>query len=280
MVESVMLGSRICLFLCVAAAAWPQSLESGDCSSGELRSGTLPLDKIVGGENYSLLFSVDPAMLGPAARVSVKVVDGDRVLLGKTLHAGDADFYGFFRPTRVPELQIAAEGVSRGQFQLQINRKALNAGPNHTWEDAAQFTLGELVVGSGDEAEYVPLPGTARKDLVEAPAGEHWYRFRFNEANPKLVFFQLELMDRDGLPADVAVFRLRNGKIEEFNDSRDPVTLPHEVQALPGNKFTTRVFQDPGAYYVRVHASHPEYKLRTRMYDLPPYSDPALAVRT
>src|ERR1044072_1946382 len=73
-------------------------------SSGELRSGTLPLPKIAGGENYSLLFSLDPALLAPASRVTVAVVDGDRVLLSKTLHAGDADLYGFFRPVRVPEL--------------------------------------------------------------------------------------------------------------------------------------------------------------------------------
>ena len=249
-------------------------------SSSDLHSGVLPLAKLAGGENYSFLFSLDPALLGPSARVAVSVVDGDRVLLSKTLHAGDADLYGTFRPVRVPELRIAADGAAHQQFHLQINRKAPNSGPNHTWEDAAPLTLGDLVVAANDEAEYLPLPGTSRNDLVEDHANEHWYRFRFTESAPKLVFFQLELMDRDGVPADVSIFRLAQGKIEEFHDSRDPVTLPHEVQALPGNAFTTRVFQDPGAYFVRVRASHPEYKLRTRIYDLPPYSDPAAAVRT
>ena len=279
------MGFRRVFFLLFAASGClaqtaGYSLPEVYSSSGELRSGTLPLPKIAGGENYSLLFSLDPALLAPASRVTVAVVDGDRVLLSKTLHAGDADLYGFFRPVRVPELRIAAEGVVHGQFQLQINRKAANGGPNHTWEEAAQFTLGELVTASGDDAEYVPLPGTPKKDLVENLNGEHWYRFRFNEPRPKLVFFQLELMDRDGLPADIDVFRLVQGKIQEFHDSRDPVTLPHEVQALPGNKFTTRVFQDPGSYYVRVRAAHPEYKLRTRVYELPPYDDPTVAVRT
>jgi hypothetical protein len=278
-----MLGfKRLLLWICLAtpvAAQLGYSLPVVVSSNGELRSGTIPLDKVTGGENYSLLFSVDLATLGAAARVSVKVVDGDRVLLSKTLHAGDADLYGFFRPVRVPELQIGAEGA-RGQFHLQVNRKALNGGPNHTWEDAVPFNLGDLVVSSDDEVEYVPLPGTSKKDLVESAPGDHWYRFRYSEERPKLVFFQLELVDRDGLPADVSIFRLKQGKIEEFHDSRDPVTLPHEVQALPGNKFTARVFQDPGAYYVRVRASHPEFKLRTRTYELPPYSEPAAAVRT
>jgi hypothetical protein len=38
--------------------------------------------------------------------------------------------------------------------------------------------------------------------------------------------------------------------------------------------------KDKGTYYISVHASHPEYKLRTRVYDAPPYSDPRIAVRT
>src|ERR1043166_5209413 len=237
------MGFRRVFFLLFAASGClaqtaGYSLPEVYSSSGELRSGTLPLPKIAGGENYSLLFSLDPALLAPASRVTVAVVDGDRVLLSKTLHAGDADLYGFFRPVRVPELRIAAEGVVHGQFQLQINRKAANGGPNHTWEEAAQFTRGELVTASGDDAEYVPLPGTPKKDLVENLNGEHWYRFRFNEPRPKLVFFQLELMDRDGLPADIDVFRLVQGKIQEFHDSRDPVTLPHEVQALPAERYS------------------------------------------
>jgi HEAT repeat protein len=280
-----MLGSKcLLLFLCIAAPAAAQlgySLPEVYSSSGDLRSGTIALDKVSGGENYSVLFSLDPGALNASARVKVSLVDGDRVLLSKTLHAGDADLYGFFRPVRVPQLEIAAEGVpARAQFQLQVNRKALNGGPNRTWEEAASMTLGDLVVGADDETEYVPLPGTSKNDIVSAAANEHWYRFRWNEDRPKLVYFQLELMDRDGVPADVAVFKQVQGKIVEFNDSRDPVTAPHEVQALPGNAFTTRVFQDPGSYFVRVRASHPEFKLRTRIYDLPPYDDPALAVRT
>src|SRR5215467_12171316 len=199
-----MLGfTRFLLLVCVAVRGFAQlgySLTEVYGSTGELKAGTISLEKVTGGENYSLLFSLDLAALGAAARVKVSVVDGDRVLLEKTLHAGDADLYGFFRPVRVPELRIAAEGVTRGDFQLQINRKALNGGPNHTWQDAAALTLGELIVSSGDQAEYVPLPGTPLKDTVEAPEGDHWYRFRFTESKPKLVFFQLELMDRDGLP--------------------------------------------------------------------------------
>ena len=56
------------------------------------------------------------------------------------------------------------------------------------------------------------------------------------------------------------------------------VRVADEVQALQGNKFTTRVLRDAGEYYVRVAANHPEYKLRTRVYDPPPYADPTFGL--
>ena len=92
--------------------------------------------------------------------------------------------------------------------------------------------------------------------------------------------FEVDLMERDNIPVDVRVYRVSNGTPVEFTEGADPVTVPHEVQALPGNKFTTRILREPGAYYVRVVANHPEYKLRTRVYDPPPYKDPRTAVRT
>jgi HEAT repeat protein len=274
--------SRLFLLFSLAAPCFAQAgydLPMAYSQSAELRTGALTLDRVSGGDNYSLLVTVDPALLTPASRIAVSLVDGDRVLLSKTLHAGDPDLYGFFRPVRVPELRLNVEGVPRGEFHFQINRKAANPGSDHTWRDATPLTLGELVTASGDDAAYIPLPGTARQDVVADPGGEHWYGIRFNESVPKLVYFQLELMDRDGVPGDVTIFRQERNQIVEFNDSRDPVTLPHEVQALPGNVFTARVFQDPGSYLVRVRPGHPEYKLRTRVYDLPPYQDPSTAVR-
>ncbi len=140
--------------------------------------------------------------------------------------------------------------------------------------------LGQTVFASADESEYIPLPDAARKDSVTNEIGEDWYRFTFNAPKPELVFFQIELTDRDDVPVDVSVFRMSGGKLAEFTEGEDPVTGPHEVQALPGNKFTPRVLRDAGDYYVRVRANHPEYKLRTRVYPAPPYDDPHQAVRT
>ncbi len=250
--------------------------------TGEIRTGHVPLH-LKGVGTYSILFSVSPASFQPDSRLEVTLADGRRVLLSKTLHAGDCDLYAPFRLAKgaTPELRLTTTGVS-GPYSLQINpvpeSASLKQGGNHSWQGASPMVLGETVFASADEAEYFPVPGTPRKDSVNA--SEDWYRFNFHSTKPKLVFFQLELMDRDDVPVDVEVYRVVNGKAVEFTDGQDPVSGPHEVQALPGNKFTPRVLRDPGDYYVRVRANHPEYKLRTREYPVPPYDDPHQAVRT
>uniref|UniRef100_Q01P27 HEAT domain containing protein n=1 Tax=Solibacter usitatus (strain Ellin6076) TaxID=234267 RepID=Q01P27_SOLUE len=241
--------------------------------SGELRSDVEKLDKLEAGTGYSFLFSVDSG-----ARVAVSVMEREGVLLSKTLHAGDSDLYGTIRPRGAVSMRVSTEGT--GTYRLQINRAAFAVGANHTWQNAAPITLGQLVTGSSDEQEYFPLPETSRKQMVSAPEGDHWYRFDFAAASPKLVFFQLELTDRDDLPVDVAIFRSNGAKLEEYTEGQDPVALSHEVQALPGNKFAPRILREKGEYYVRVRANHPEFKLRTRVYDAPPYQDPRDAVRT
>ena len=257
------------------------SLPAVYSTTGEIRPQVTKLEKLAPATSYSLLFSVDsPAALGPDARVSVSVIDGGRVLLGKTLHAGDADLYGFFRTARGAELRVTAEGAAAGLYHLQINHWPLAAGPNHTWQDATPIAFGQVMAAASDELEYLPLPGTSRKEIASASAGEHWYRFEFDAPRPKLVFFQVELTDRDDIPADVSVFRINGGKLEEYTEGQDPVAQPHEVQALPGNKFAPRVLRQAGTYYARVRANHPEFKFRTRVYEAPPYSDPREAVRT
>ena len=95
-----------------------------------------------------------------------------------------------------------------------------------------------------------------------------WYKFEFAGGRPKLVFFQIDLMERDQIPVNVAVYRESRRQARwSIYEGEDPVTLPHEVQALPGNKFTPRILKEPGTYYIAVRANHPEYKLRTRVYD-------------
>ena len=270
----LMLGNiRLLLLAAVLPAAFAQP--SNYSTEGELAPLTVRLPS---GVTQSLLFSLNPADLSPESRVTVSVVEGERVLVEKTLHAGDPDLYAIFRAAKRAELKVAVTGA-KGRYHLRVQPAAYAAAPGHTWQEAASISLGQVTAASGDEAEYVPLPGSSRKQIAQASAAEQWYRFEFDAAAPKLVFFQVELMDRDDVPVDVSVFRIVDGKPQEFLEGQDPVAQPHEVQALPGNKFAPRVLREKGTYYLRVRANHPEYKLRTRVYDAPPYRNPQDAVR-
>jgi hypothetical protein len=254
--------------------------------TGAVRSEVIPLMALDPEHQYSLLYSIDsPGKLALDTRIAVELRQGEAVLASKTLHAGDADYYTQFRVPRRGDatLQIRTSAAS-GDYTLHVNRWPLSplvkSGPNHRWQDAMHIPLGQTIFASGDDAEYIPLPGTPRRANIEDPAGVDWYQFDFSGDAPKLVFFQVDLMERDHIPVNVSVYRIVNGQPKEYFEGEDPVTLPHEVQALPGNKFTPRMLSEKGVYYIEVLDNHPEYKLRTRVYDPPPYRDPRVAVRT
>ena len=231
------------------------------------------------GEVFSVNFAVRPA-----ANAAIRIESSDGALLAsKQLHEGDADYTTFVSPKSAGSLKVSIEGKS-GTFDLKVLRWPSNAAvkrePNNTWQQANAISLGSTIFASADENAYMPLPGP-RPNAQKDPMGEQdWYKLEFAESKPKLVFFQIELTERDHLPVDVAIYRIGpDGKPVIYFEGEDPVTLPHEVQAMPGNKFTTRVLKERGTYYVCVRANHPEYKLRTRVYDVPPYSKPQDSVR-
>jgi hypothetical protein len=277
--------SYLLLFTFVAVAG-ATSLPEIAVRSGTVKSESIALKKLDHKHQYSLLYSLSSLReLPPDARVKVEVVQGSDVLAGKTLHAGDPDFYTQFRIRRDGGVVVRVSNErTTAKYTLQVNEWPLSdtvrTGPIHRWQDAMPVALGKTVFAAGDDANYIALPGSGRKAIVEDPNRTDWYRFEFRETSPKLVFFQIELTERDQIPVNVTVHRVKDGKLEEFFEGEDPVALPHEVQALPGNKFTPRLLKEAGTYYVAVRANHPEYKLRTRVYGPPPYKDPQVAVRT
>jgi hypothetical protein len=262
------------------------SLPTVTLRKGSVTSESIPLKGLDTSHQYSFLYSVARlSSIGPDATLTVDVVQDGTVLASKTLHAGDADFY---TQLRVPHpgdaaVRVTTQGVT-GNYSLQVNRwpltQLVRSGPIHRWQDAMLIPLGKTVFATGDDSPYIPLRGTPRRAIVDEPDRTDWYKFEFREPSPKLVFFQVELTERDQIPVSVTVHRLNGSKLDEYFEGEDPVTLPHEVQALQGNKFTPRILKDAGTYYIAVRANHPEYKLRTRVYDPPPYSDPQVAVRT
>src|SRR5215467_8427770 len=254
--------------------------------SGPVADLSVPLVGLEPGSQYSVLYSLTSLNgLGLDARVEVEVRQGNAVLASKTLHAGDADYYTQFRVSEAGRATVVVRSThASGNYVLHVNRwprtGLVKSVPARRWQDAVKIPLGQTVFASGDDENYVPVPGTSRSTAATRTAFTDWYEFEFTSATPRLVFFQVDLMERDQIPVDVTVFRLVNGEPQEYFDGEDPVTLPHEAQALTGNKFTPRILTSRGTYYVAVQAGHPEYKLRTRIYDPPPYTDPKTAVRT
>ena len=234
---------------------------------------------------YSLLYSLNtPGNLTRESRVLVELRQQNRVVASKTLHSGDPDWYVQFRAGEGETTIDVRAAEVKGNYTLQVNQWPLStqvkSWPSHRWQEAVEISLGKTTFASGDDAEYIPLPATPRRELMSDANGVDWYKFKFSGGAPKLIFFQVDLMDRDQIPVNVSVYRIVEGQPKELFDGEDPVTLPHEVQALPGNKFTPRLLRDSDFYYIAVRANHPEYKLRTRVYDPPAYQDPHVAVRT
>jgi HEAT repeat protein len=145
---------------------------------------------------------------------------------------------------------------------------AFEAEPNDRYQDANPLVLGQTLHGLADDRPYLPL-GEAPTD-AESSAGPDWFTFELTSETPRLAFFGLEFVDKD-VPPDIRLYTLSGGTLVEYTRGIDPQAAQRERPPRPGaNKFTTRVLTR-GRYYVLVDACQPEYQLRTRLYDVPPY---------
>lgn len=252
---------------------------------------------------YSVMLSVkDPARLQGDDSVHVTVNDAKGEIVSKWLHPADLDFYLTIRPrasgpviarltssseAQVPEIStrlrriLQPESVRAGSV-ADRSRGVIAAAPNGTWQDAQAFELGQTIFGSDDERPYAP---SRNEDGYAAMLkGFQWFRFTFREKQPKLVYFVLNVTDRD-VPLDVDIFQMGKGA------SGQPDVVPYTTgefvyqveatQNYPGlYKFRTRILEPGQEYYVRVAANHPAYQLHTYEYGVPPTKDPHEAVRS
>ncbi|MBO0725249.1 MAG: hypothetical protein J2P52_06590, partial [Blastocatellia bacterium] len=247
------------------------------------------------GRVYSLLVSApSPATFGANDTLQVTLRGGGKTIAGKSLHAGDPDLYALFRSNGAAEIEIASFASAPIEHTITVlewpetstSSATVETEPNDNWNEANEFKLGQTVWASADDKPYVlPLneskpargaapyarqPDAAGDSLPEG--GVDWFKFTYDGDEPKLVHFELDLLERDNIPVDVSIFTVENGDAKSYERGADPVTPPHEVQALPGDKFTTRIITR-GTYYVRVDANHVFYQLRTAVYDLPPFGN-------
>ena len=252
------------------------------------------------GSQYALTLAVkDIAQLQGNDAVRVTVNDAQGEVASKWLHPADLDFYLTLRPRAAgpvtvnlsPSAGASAPEISSSLTRMletsatgkvpDLKRGVIAAAPNDTWQVAQPFELGQTIYGSDDERPYAP--SKSEDGYAAMVKGFQWFRFTFNEKQPKLVYFVLNITDRD-VPLDVDIFQMgkdADGKpdVVPFNDG-EFVYQVEATQNYPGlYKFRTRIFQPGHEYYVRVAANHPAYQLHTYQYSVPPNKDPHEAVR-
>ncbi len=131
--------------------------------------------------------------------------------------------------------------------------------------------LGRDVYGSADDVNYLD-------NKQEGRAGLDWFRFEVTAKGSILVYFQLDLLDRD-VSVDLRVHTVdpKTGRPEPYLRGKDPMEVVHDRERERYSKHLSRTFTR-GTYYLEVNANHPDYILRTRVLGVPPYQKPEDAV--
>jgi len=235
-----------------------------------------------------ITFNVVPAEIyqqQPRLTVSI-ALPGDPVV-AKGLHAGDPGMYTLLRALQTGPGSVtlrAASGADLHPLHVRLALRpvkedgadSLQLVPNtaRDWQHAAPMQLGKTVFGAADDIEYL-------YNTQEGKTGWQWLTFDVPAGKPQLVFFELDILDRD-IPVNLKLYRQEDGpdgrQLVEYKRGSDPTEIRHDDQAdeLVGFKFLSRVIT-PGRYFLSVKANHPQWSLRTHLFDVPPYSDPRRA---
>src|ERR1017187_995601 len=278
----------------VLALAWLSGSAGGQIQGGqtqqkspaiparnlELKAGgreKLELGVLKAGETYELLVTLEGGRLAAEDRVQVELAGAGSDRISKELHAGDPDLYLPYRPradgeARVSLARIGKEGDARLGVRFawthmsmpEADRAAIEAEPNDSWQQANDLRLGRDVYGTADDVDYL-------ENRSEGKTGLDWFRFEVNGEKPVLVFFQLDLLDRD-VSANLRVYTVgsKTGRPLPYSNGKDPMEIVHDRERQRYSKHISRTFTR-GTYYLEVNANHPDYILRTRVFPVPPY---------
>ena len=164
--------------------------------------------------------------------------------------------------------------VRRNWGRLELaegDEPAIEAEPNDSWRQANPLQVGRPIYGSADDVDYL-------ENADEGKTGIDWFRFEVVDDSPMLVYFQIELLDRD-VSANLRVHRLdpASGEVKPYEAGKDPMEIVHDRERERYSTHLSRTLAK-GTYFVEVNANHPDYILRTRSHPVPPLTDSAKAV--
>src|SRR5262249_39179186 len=150
--------------------------------------------------------------------------------------------------------------------------------------------------GGVDEVDYLD-------NADEGSKGLRWFKIDYTDDKPALVYFYLDILDRD-VSVNLRFYKKddKTGAVKFFPCKPDgsharyeqslviaasgivPMDIIHDREGSPYrgreerySKHISRVLTK-GTYYLEVNANHPDYILRTRKLPVPPYTDPHDAV--
>jgi HEAT repeat protein len=247
---------------------------------------TLELGELKSGRTYRLVVTLESGPLGQGDRLRAELVGPGADRLTKVLHAGDPDLYLPYRPRlsgrgtlSLARDKSAVEGAAPFEVRVawselplsEIERAAIEAEPNDSWKTANELRLGRDVYGTADDVDYLD-------NEDEGKTGIDWFRFDVLEESEILVYFQLDLLDRD-VSANLRLYTIdpKTGTPLPYLKGKDPMEIVHDRERERYSKHVSRTFRR-GTYYLEVNANHPDYILRTRVLKVPPYDDVAQAV--
>ena len=223
------------------------------------------------GQTYTLLVTLESGRLQPDDRLTVELSGAGTDRFVKELHAGDPDLYLPYRPARDGQGQAGArEKAERRRFGLTGSRRVEGADTRRLRPrgdrgraqrlvaQANLLRLGRDVYGTADDVDYLENPS-------EGKSGLDWFRFEVTDEKPILVYFQLDLLDRD-VSANLRVYTVdpKSGRPEPYLHGKDPMEIVHDRERERYSKHISRTFTR-GTYYLEVNANHPDYILRTRV---------------
>ncbi|MDR3617899.1 MAG: HEAT repeat domain-containing protein [Paludisphaera borealis] len=275
----------VCLVLGVPATIRAEGPGASFVALRPREARSLPLGDLQSGRRYTLLVALESAPLSAGDRATIEFKGPGADHFRKDLHAGDPDLYVPYRPAEAGPATLTLKRADspgrdapisvrvewREESVPPADEPALEAEPNDDWRTANRLILGRDVYGTADDVDYLD-------NAAEGKSGLDWFRFEVADAGPILVYFQLDLRDRD-VSANLRVFTVdaRTGRPEPYLAGKDPMEIVHDRERERYSKHLSRTFTK-GVYYLQVNANHPDYILRTRVMPTPPYDAPEKAV--